>query len=386
MLAKSAAVRKFFLEVRRVKKTETVIENVVGKIDWLQVICQNITWIDIFEKLLGISQACVAKQEASLKHEKYDTLYSCGSIRYYTFANRSEGYERGTLVLSGQACTIYELAVSASQPDSFVLQDLAWRINECARDSEFTYEVKRLDLALDDYNEKPYFTVDQVIGKANRKQYLSKGRMFKVIDSEFDKKNRAKTLQIGAGGSSCKFRIYEKNKEMARHFTDVKRDEVMAQAPQVRLEAELRKDLASSLFQAIICLAEETELVYLIRGFIKTELTFYTDTTYKKVCRWWQAYLTPVKDVKIRRRYTIPNFEDSLYWYEKQGGQALTQAIYFMMSEGIGLPLPISITQKDDYKWTSELSEKMIDYVASNGRSDLIPVIQARTKKNESCQ
>lgn len=136
---------------------------------------------------------------------------------------------------------------------------------------------------------------------------------------------------------------------MARVYSDTKREEILAQAPQTRFEAELRKDIASSLFQAIVSLVEEIDLNNLIRGFIKAELNFYTDSSFRTVCRWWQAYLIPNKEPKIHRKYEVPDFEDSLYWYERQGGQAISQALYFLVSQGMAFPPQLLLGKKEHY-------------------------------------
>lgn len=143
--------------------------------------------------------------------------------------------------------------------------------------------------------------------------------------------------------------IGKENKEMARVYSDTKREEILAQAPQARFEAELRKDIASSLFQAIVSLVEEIDLNNLIRGFIKAELNFYTDSSFRTVCRWWQAYLIPNKEPKIHRKYEVPDFEDSLYWYERQGGQAISQALYFLVSQGMAFPPQLLLGKKEHY-------------------------------------
>lgn len=363
-------------------KGTTVAENVIGKVDWLQIVCQNISWEEVFSQLLQISLDCVSVQSAYLKHEDYEVVYSCGSMKYYTFQEEEHAYQRGTLVMSGQACTMYEWAMLAYDSTELVFQSLAWRFHQYALMTAFVFDVKRLDLALDDYNEQPFFTLDLIIGKVKRRQFLSKGRTTKLIDSEYDKKTRAKTQQIGAGGSECLFRFYEKAKELTKGLNEEAKEELLKQAPTIRLEAETRHQTANQLFGTLAYLTKEQELTNLIRGFIQTEITFYTDTTYKKQCRWWSDYLKPNILPTIQRTFEISSFDRTLNWYQYQGGFAITQAIFFLVEQGV-LISPKLVGRKEEYSWTPELSDKLIDFVTQHQRLDLIPVIQNRTKSQK---
>src|SRR5699024_11138675 len=149
-----------------------------------------------------------------------------GFLKYYTYHQPEKAKERGTLVFSGQACTTYEWIMLSYNAKANVFQELATRFYDYASQAAFTFEIKRLDLALDDYNEVPYFTVNQIHNKVKRKQFLSKGRSYQLHDSEFDAKQRAKTVSIGVRGSACMFRAYDKAKEMAKDFDGAKQEEI----------------------------------------------------------------------------------------------------------------------------------------------------------------
>lgn len=355
-------------------------EKIQGKVDWIQIIFHQISWQEIFTDLLHIGLDCIDVQASVyLKHEEYDRVYSCGWIRYFTFSDEKKSYERGTLVMSGQACTLYEF-IEGTNLSTPVFTELFGRILECTTTRESQIEVRRLDLALDDYNAVPYFTIDLIQRKVQRKQFLSKGRTTKSIDSEFDKERRAKTQQIGARGSHCLFRFYEKGKEMARGFETEQQEEILEKAPSIRLEAETRKEVAQSLFEAIASLAENQTLENLIRGFVQTELTFYTDRNYQQVCRWWNAFLQPNLIPRIRRKPLFSPFDRTLHWFEFQGGFGVTQAIYFLIHHGISLDEKL-ILPNERYQWTQDLADKLIDYVTLQGRTDLIPVITKKIKK-----
>lgn len=355
-------------------------QNVLGKVDWFQAVLHQVSYQTVFQDLLKISLESVSIQAGSLKHEEYDIVYTCGFLKYYTYHQPEKAKERGTLVLSGQACTTYEWIMLSYNPKVNVFQELATRFYEYASQTAFTFEIKRLDLALDDYNEVPYFTVEQLHNKVKRKQFLSKGRSYQLHDSEFNAKQRAKTVSIGVRGSACMFRAYDKAKEMAKDFDGAKQEEILARAPQIRLEVETRNDVAESLFRTIAFLPQDQCVANLIRGFLQTELTFYTDGSLKQVCRWWQDYLKPSLVPTITRQYQVSSFDRSLNWYEYGGPMALTQALFFLHHEGVGID-PSLLEIRPNYEWTPELSDRMIQYVSEQQRPDLIPLIQERTKK-----
>lgn len=366
-------------------KSEThKTENIQGKIDWVQVIFHQISWQDVFTKLLHINLDCIdCRPNSTLRHEEYDIVYSCGMIRYFTFENKARSFERGTLIMSGQACTMYEAIEQINESVSYVYSELFWRMLDYTTTHESQLEVRRLDLALDDYNKVPYFTIDFIQRKVARKQFLSKGRTTKTIDSEFDKKTRAKTQQIGARGSNCLFRFYEKAKELAKGLETEKQEEILQWAPQIRVETETRNEVAQSLFEAIAYLAKNQTLENLIRGFIQTELTFYTDSTYQQVCRWWQSFVKPQMVPVIRKKSIISPFDRTLNWFEFQGGLGVTQAIYFLIHNGIPLDTKL-VAPNENYQWTQDLADKLIDYVTIQGRTDLIPIITKKIRKSST--
>lgn len=378
----STAMLKFatsrnFKEVNNIATSQPTTQNVLGKVDWLQIIFVNVQWQTVFSDVLLITPDCVTSEAGSLKHEEYDIVYACGSIRYYTTEDHGT---RGTLVMSGQACTMYEWGMLASDTQQNVFQELALRIIELATNRAATFEISRLDLALDDYNTKPFFGIDTIIGKVRRKQFLSKGRSVQLVDSEFDKRTRSKTQQIGSRGSDCMFRFYEKGKELAHSLSGVDREQMLEEAPQIRLEAETRHDTAKSLLMAIAYMTKEQKLSNLIRGFVKTELNFYTSTDYTTVARWWTNFLKPCFVPTIRRQKPQTDFDKSMYWFEHQGGFAITQALYFLVSHQMVVP-PTLLAEDPEYLWNSELANKLIDFVIINDRPDLVPLIQRRIKK-----
>jgi hypothetical protein len=87
---------------------------------------------DGLSRLIKISLESVSIQAGSLKHEEYDIVYTCGFLKYYTYHQPEKAKERGTLVLSGQACTTYEWIMLSYNPKANIFQELATRFYEYA--------------------------------------------------------------------------------------------------------------------------------------------------------------------------------------------------------------------------------------------------------------
>jgi hypothetical protein len=92
-----------------------------------------------------------------------------------------------------------------------------------------------------------------------------------------------------------------------------------------------------------------------------------------------------VDDIKKCRK--TDNFKSPLsyilrppFTFEHQGGFAITQALYFLVSHKMVVP-PTLLAENPEYLWNSELANKLIDFVIVNDRPDLVPLIQRRIKK-----
>ena len=69
-------------------------------------------------------------------------------------------------------------------------------------------------LAIDDKNEKPFFTIEQIKKKCEKEEFISNSEGYHFDESKFDDFDTAKTVYIGAGKSGLSYRFYDKDKEV----------------------------------------------------------------------------------------------------------------------------------------------------------------------------
>ena len=72
------------------------------------------------------------------------------------------------------------------------------------------FHFTRLDIAIDDKNEKPFFTIEQIKKKCEKEEFISNSEGYHFDESKFDDFDTAKTVYIGAGKSGLSYRFYDK--------------------------------------------------------------------------------------------------------------------------------------------------------------------------------
>ena len=65
------------------------------------------------------------------------------------------------------------------------------------------FHFTRLDIAIDDKNDKPFFTIEQIKKKCEKEEFISNSEGYHFDESKFDDFDNAKTVYIGAGKSDC---------------------------------------------------------------------------------------------------------------------------------------------------------------------------------------
>ncbi|MGK0552594.1 hypothetical protein ACSFB8_11010 [Enterococcus faecalis] len=151
---------------------KTSQKNVMAKIDWLQIIFYQCSIEELLESLLKIEKQCFLVESAQIRHKEYDVCYSYGSLRIYTYEFPPYDETECYLVFSGDACSLYErLLISLESNWATFFQQLVTQFNQ-------RFKVKRLDIALDDRNEQPYFKVEQLIKLCKKKRYESENENF----------------------------------------------------------------------------------------------------------------------------------------------------------------------------------------------------------------
>ncbi|MDD3404168.1 MAG: hypothetical protein PHQ72_12565 [Hespellia sp.] len=139
------------------------------KIDYLSIVFENYTAEECIYEIIGLPFICFQVQEARIKHQDYTSLYQFGTIKIYGDRKRSPTNPEGKgcyLVLTGSGCDDY-YSYLCTMKHSY--SDFFRRCQKKAGTNH--YHLTRLDVAIDDRNEIPYFTIEQI----KRSSYLRAG-------------------------------------------------------------------------------------------------------------------------------------------------------------------------------------------------------------------
>ena len=338
---------------------------VTAKLDWIKIRLWEQPEI-IINELLGIEIMDCELSDGQLRFYDYDSYYSYGLIHVYTYRNALSTPDC-CIQLSGQACTQLEIILESKSLTWAKFFQVAFRICE-------KVEFLRLDCALDDKNEVPYFTVEKLISKAKKNLYWSNGRDYSINESKY-RLTTGKTLNIGCRTSDLMCRIYNKAIEQAK----MTGNDISDFGSWNRIEIELKREPANDMVRKIAY--ENESLENLIRAVLRQELRFYTDSSKNTICRFWDKFLLKISPIKLNRKYEVTTLQSSANWLEEHGGLATYQAFVFLSENNALGNLNDLRFQKKDF--SRGLSERMIAHLVSIGRTDLIPAVHARTKKEK---
>ncbi|WP_275905217.1 replication initiation factor domain-containing protein, partial [[Eubacterium] hominis] len=144
--------------------------------------------------ILGLPTDIFNVYPASIKFKTYQARWQIGDI-----------YVSGGcyLVMTGRGCDdIFRILDSRN----YTFGDM---FKHCERRYGLdNFHFTRLDIAIDDKNEKPFFTIEQI------KKKCEKDEGYHFDESKFDDFDTAKTVYIGAGKSGLSYRFYDKDKEV----------------------------------------------------------------------------------------------------------------------------------------------------------------------------
>lgn len=170
------------------------------------------------------------------------------------------------------------------------------------------FHFTRLDIAIDDKNDKPFFTIEQIKKKCEKEEFISNSEGYHFDESKFDDFDTAKTVYIGAGKSGLSYRFYDKDKEVCSKYNKTL-DEVGSWK---RTEMQLRDDKAHAF--AMTFKDRPLELGELAFGLLANNLRFVvaneneSNKSRWKTCRFWERFLGAVEVLKLQ----VPKLHNSL--------------------------------------------------------------------------
>ena len=145
-------------------------------------------------------------------------------------------------MLSGQGCDDYYSFLQAGNNTYNNFFDYCIQIA-----GKGNFHLTRLDIAIDDKNNIPYFTVEQIKRKCLKDEFVSKSKSYRFSESSFDD-DTAKTVYIGDGKSNISYRFYEKDKEQAGKYNF----NYAEMGNWIRAELQLHDEIAHS-FAIMMC-------------------------------------------------------------------------------------------------------------------------------------
>ena len=318
---------------------------------------------DIASNILGVPEEYFELEKGRLKYYNYDCCFRFGDIRIYDYLDQTYGDKM--LVLSGNACEFLrevwfkQIGISFK---TFMKKILIY---------EDFITITRLDVAIDDFNEEPFFSPIQLTKICQKKQFIyGKSTTYLPYGDE----QTGATLYLKPPTADDRLKFYDKQAELAKSQGVRKKD----LAPQIRTEIVFRREKAQQFFMLYV--DGETSLLELFQGYLKEKVKFYSDTEFKNPLKKWKDFLGNADPFNL----PIPNQKVGLFkkfhWLINGGGLAVYKAIKFLEENDI-FPLELDSIDYHKAEYPTDLSNELKKYVSKIGRLELIAEINSDTKK-----
>lgn len=344
------------------------IKHLRSVFDWIQIQFEKgefATPKEIIEDILFLDSDLFIDDKGSLKYYDYDNQMSYGNIRIY-YGSKEPSY---MLVMSGQALEFYRDVVLTPKglSERNFLDNLYFNFKG--------FSVRRIDVAIDDFNEIPYFTPNQLLKVCQKKRFLyGKSTYYNT----YGDKMIGQTLYLRRPSDDERLRIYDKQKEQISK-KGLYKDDV---PPWIRTELELRKDKAHFFVQE--WLNFDIDLLNFTKGYLKGKVKFYTDSYFTKPLRSWEKFLGRSKPVSIPISKAKTELEQKLEWFTFKGSGSIMKAYKFLYENDL-----LFEYEKENYnklmelEYSRELANELIERATLFKKEHLIPKIKDNTKRRE---
>lgn len=364
-------------------------ENISTKIDYLSVIFDNITAEELILFIIGIPYDFFLIRDGYMKHKEYTKLYEFAGIKIYGDIPKSEDNPDGLgcyLELKGKGC--YEIEQLFAKQGYSGICSLINKFNSrrIRRSGEFiSYHITRLDIAIDDKNEIPFFTIEQIKKKVEKGEFRSSCKYVRINESatknDLEENNgTAKTVYLGSGKSEISIRFYDKDKEVS-----TKRNKLLEDIGSwKRTEIQLRDDKAQAFTSLMI---EHPEyLGNLALGVLAENVTFLINDKGQanksrwKTCEFWKRFIGAVEEIKLQTEKPINSLLETQEWLQYGGTLSAVDAFIFLEHhDALGELKPVhEMLQRVSY--SPMLSSKIVAHLNNQKRADLIPYVYQNTR------
>lgn len=342
-------------------------ENLRSVFDWIQIQFNTFDFSleEIVEDILFLDTELFVMDKGSLKYYDYDFQINYGNIRIY-YGDKEESF---MLVMSGQALEFYRNMVLTQKglSERYFLDNLYSNYK--------SFSVRRIDIAIDDFNEAPYFTPNQLAKLCRKNRVLyGKSNFYTTYGDE----KTGQTLYLRRPSDDERLRIYDKRLERASKLGVSKR----FIENWIRTELELRKEKAHYFIQE--WLKSEIDILNFTKGYLKDKVKFYTDSHFTKPLRSWEKFLGASKPVTITVSKPKTVLEQKLDWFVFKGSGAILKAYKLLYENGLLFEQEKENFEKlEALEFPPELASQLIERAIAFKREDLIPTIKDNVKRRK---
>ena len=314
---------------------------------------------------------------AKVKFKTYQTRWQIGDISVSGNAEKTEDNPQGLgcyLVMTGRGCDdIFHILNNRglSFGDMF---------KRCERWFHMDFHFTRLDIAIDDRNETPFFTPEQIRKKCEKDEYVSTSEYCRFNDSKYPKEDLARTTYIGAGKSGISYRFYDKDREVSVKYNKPieeigswKRTEIQLRDEKAHAFALLFKDNPLDLGQlAFNLLAGNLRFVVSDRN--ESNKSRWT------TCRFWKRFLGAVEPLKLHIPQPKNTLVETQQWLTEGGVLSAVKGFCFLEEYDALGDLERVGDMLAKVRYSPALASKLTGHLQHIQREELIPFVQDDTK------
>ena len=348
------------------------------KVDYLSIIFDTLTVEEVILGILGLPTELFIRHSGRVKFKRYTICYQLDSVKVYAEPPPDDDNPKGLgcyLVLTGKGCS--DLA-NFMKGQGKTFRDFFRGCDIRVRGG--TYHLTRLDIAVDDKNEVPYFTIEQIQKKCLKEEFISKSRTYRFVESSFDSGDTAKTVYIGDGKSNISYRFYDKDKEICEKNQLSKEDVRSWKRTELQLRDEVAHEFSRLIKESVRTLGE------LAFDFLGENLRFVTENKEQSnksrwnTSRFWQRFLGAVKPLEMQMDTSTGSLEDTVKWLKEGGALSAVKAISFLENHNALNGLETMETMLAETKYSTTLSIKLIEHLHKAQKEELIPMIREKLK------
>lgn len=351
------------------------------KIDYISIVFETAMAEEIITRVLGLPVDIFTKCKSKVKHKSYETLYQAGSIKVYGDNKQTEENPLGQgcyLVLSGMGCDeIFRILDMHNQTFGDLFEKCERRYGADG------FHLTRIDIAIDDKNEVPYFTPEQIKRKCEKEEFIANSNSYRFAESSYGEKETAKTVYIGAGKSQMSYRFYDKDKEVSMKYQKPY-DEIGSWK---RTEIQLRDEKAHNF--AMLFKENPWNLGKLAFDLLAGNLRFVvpdkkqSNKSRWKTCQFWERFLGAVEPLKLYRATPHNTLLETQRWLKDGGVLSAVKGFNFLEKHHALGDLETIEHMLKGIRYSPSLGNKLIGHLCRIEREELIPLVQDDIKKGQ---